>query len=234
MTDHKDGYKEDHTHQPSAGHHTAPRPGAVAGINPGLTQGITLGDVLASARNELRRAQPPAYIEAQLLASLPAVTSSPALAPVLAPVLAPDLSPVLSPVVRPTPARGKRLSDFLSNLSPWQWLGAGTGGAGAAFAAFMAWALLTPMSPVLPTLPNTSTSSAAVSAANLGEFVSLASAEDMARAREQANWVMPAELSQAQLAAFGMPFNPAHAADTLRAELLVADSGDVLGVRFVN
>ena len=173
-------------------------------------RGVRLGDALAAARADLHRAQPPAYIEAQLLANLQANL--------------------------PQPARseGVKSARSVSSLPPapkagwnvWQWLGAGSGGAGAAFAAFMAWALLTPMSP----MPAGQTG--ARDALQTSDFVSLASAEDIARAG--AGWVMATDVSQAQLTALGLPFNPARAADTVSAELLVAGSGDVLAVRLVN
>jgi hypothetical protein len=46
-------------------------------------------------------------------------------------------------------------------------------------------------------------------------------------------WVVPAELPRASLAALGLPVDPERAGQTVRAELLVHASGDVLAVRFV-
>jgi hypothetical protein len=53
-------------------------------------------------------------------------------------------------------------------------------------------------------------------------------------AREQGPaWVVPTELPRESLAAMGLPYDPARAGESVRAELLVHPSGDVLAVRFV-
>ena len=44
-------------------------------------------------------------------------------------------------------------------------------------------------------------------------------------------WVVAAEVPAAQLARFGLPFDPAHAGDAVRAELLLHSSGEILAVR---
>jgi hypothetical protein len=46
-------------------------------------------------------------------------------------------------------------------------------------------------------------------------------------------WVVPTELPTESLAAMGLPYDPAHAGEPVRAELLVHANGDVLAVRFV-
>jgi hypothetical protein len=46
-------------------------------------------------------------------------------------------------------------------------------------------------------------------------------------------WVVSTELPRESLAAMGLPYDPARAAEPVRAELLVHASGDVLAVRFV-
>ena len=46
-------------------------------------------------------------------------------------------------------------------------------------------------------------------------------------------WVVPTELPSESLAAMGLPYDPAHAGEPVRAELLVHANGDVLAVRFV-
>lgn len=46
-------------------------------------------------------------------------------------------------------------------------------------------------------------------------------------------WVVTTELPQQRLAAMGLPYDPGHAAERLRAELLVAGSGEVLAVRLL-
>lgn len=46
-------------------------------------------------------------------------------------------------------------------------------------------------------------------------------------------WLVRTELRRDRLAALGLPFDPTRAADSVRAELLVRASGEVLAVRFV-
>jgi hypothetical protein len=48
-----------------------------------------------------------------------------------------------------------------------------------------------------------------------------------------AAWLVRTELRGDRLAALGLPFDPAHAGDSVRAELLVHPSGELLAVRFV-
>ena len=48
-----------------------------------------------------------------------------------------------------------------------------------------------------------------------------------------AAWLVSAELPNERLAALGLPYDPARAGETVRAELLVHRSGDVLAVRVV-
>jgi hypothetical protein len=45
--------------------------------------------------------------------------------------------------------------------------------------------------------------------------------------------VVTTELAQERLAAMGLPYDPGHAAERLRAELLIAGSGEVLAVRLL-
>jgi hypothetical protein len=51
---------------------------------------------------------------------------------------------------------------------------------------------------------------------------------------QRAAWVVDAELPRASLAGMGLPYDPARAAEPVRAELLLHPAGDVLAVRFVN
>jgi len=46
-------------------------------------------------------------------------------------------------------------------------------------------------------------------------------------------WVVTTEMPQERLAAIGLPYDPARAAERVRAELLVAASGEVLAVRLL-
>jgi len=50
---------------------------------------------------------------------------------------------------------------------------------------------------------------------------------------ETAAWVVTTEVPQQRLAELGLPYDPGHAAEPVRAELLVAGSGEVLAVRFL-
>ena len=56
-------------------------------------------------------------------------------------------------------------------------------------------------------------------------------ASDLSRA--DAAWLVSAELPSERLAALGLPYDPARAGETVRADLLVHRSGDVLAVRVV-
>ncbi len=72
-------------------------------------------------------------------------------------------------------------------------------------------------------------------------FVPLVSAERMraltaaggSGGAETPAWVVTTELPQERLAAMGLPYDPGHAAERLRAELLIAGSGEVLAVRLL-
>lgn len=47
-------------------------------------------------------------------------------------------------------------------------------------------------------------------------------------------WVVATELPRERLAAFGLPFDPARAGESVRAELLMHPAGEVLAVRIVH
>jgi hypothetical protein len=65
-------------------------------------------------------------------------------------------------------------------------------------------------------------------------FVRLVSADEWQRAHGEpdSTWVVNTEWPQARLAAFGLPYDPAHAGERVPAQLLMHSSGDVLAVRF--
>ena len=65
---------------------------------------------------------------------------------------------------------------------------------------------------------------------NEGSWREFSEAPDVQRAA----WVVDAELPRASLAGMGLPYDPARAAEPVRAELLLHPAGDVLAVRFVN
>lgn len=63
------------------------------------------------------------------------------------------------------------------------------------------------------------------------EFLPVVPIADIERASDAL--VVPARLPRTTLAQLGLPINPARAADTIDAELLVRRDGSVLAVRFV-
>lgn len=72
--------------------------------------------------------------------------------------------------------------------------------------------------------------------ANGGErmagFMPLVPQEDWP-AGDAAAWLVNTELRRDRLVAMGLPFDPSSAGDSVRAELLVRPSGEVLAVRFL-
>lgn len=63
------------------------------------------------------------------------------------------------------------------------------------------------------------------------EFMPVVPLADIERASDAL--VVPARLPRTTLAQLGLPINPARAADTIDAELLVRPDGSVLAVRFI-
>lgn len=72
--------------------------------------------------------------------------------------------------------------------------------------------------------------------APMSGFLTLASG-DRLRALEGAGgsqaWIVPTELRRADLASLGLPFDPSRAGDSIRAEVLVQASGEVIAVRLL-
>lgn len=66
-----------------------------------------------------------------------------------------------------------------------------------------------------------------------GEFMPLVPREDWPDEASPA-WLVASELPQERLAALGLPYDPARAADRVRAELLVHPSGLVLALRLID
>lgn len=66
-----------------------------------------------------------------------------------------------------------------------------------------------------------------------GEFLPLVPREDWPDEASPA-WLVTSELPQERLAALGLPYDPAHAAERVRAELLVHPSGLVLALRLID
>ncbi|MBA4175568.1 MAG: hypothetical protein C0505_03265 [Leptothrix sp. (in: Bacteria)] len=69
--------------------------------------------------------------------------------------------------------------------------------------------------------------------AGRGGFVSVAAAERWPRGAAAA-WLVGTELQRERLPALGLPYDPARAGDTVRAELLLHPSGEVLAVRLLD
>jgi hypothetical protein len=104
--------------------------------------------------------------------------------------------------------------------SRWAWSGA------AVFASVLAGSvLLLRLPPPLPVLVD--------DGARYGEFVPVAPAERWPRGSAGA-WLVGTELQRERLPALGLPYDPARAGDTVRAELLLHPSGEVLAVRLLN
>jgi hypothetical protein len=66
-----------------------------------------------------------------------------------------------------------------------------------------------------------------------GEFLPLVPREDWPDEASPA-WLVSSELPQERLAALGLPYDPARAAERVRAELLVHPSGLVLALRLID
>lgn len=81
----------------------------------------------------------------------------------------------------------------------------------------------------LPRLPG------APEAMRFSGFLPVAPLEQWVRADGGADaaWLVATELPNEQLAAFGLPFDPTRAGETVRAQLLMRPSGEVLAVRLV-
>jgi hypothetical protein len=56
----------------------------------------------------------------------------------------------------------------------------------------------------------------------------------LAAGRSAAVWLQPAELPRERLALLGLPFDATRAGETVRAELMLHPSGEVLAVRILN
>ncbi len=66
-----------------------------------------------------------------------------------------------------------------------------------------------------------------------GAFVRVAPPERWPTGGNAPAWLVRTELQGERLAALGLPYDPAHAGDSVPAELLLHPSGEVLAVRFV-
>ena len=100
----------------------------------------------------------------------------------------------------------------------WAWSG------GAAFATVLLGSALMVLRPTPPLMVD--------DGLRFGAFVRVAP-DDHWPAGETAAWLVRTELPSERLAALGLPYDPARAGDSVRADLLMHPSGEVLAVRFV-
>lgn len=121
---------------------------------------------------------------------------------------------------RAAPAQGGSSRGRVWRGGPWAWSGA------AVFASLLAVpVLLLRLPPPLPVLVD--------ELPRHGEFVAVAPAERWPKGSAAA-WLVGTELQRERLSALGLPYDPARAGDTVRAELLLHPSGEVLAVRLLN
>ena len=86
--------------------------------------------------------------------------------------------------------------------------------------------------------PGTAAAPAVQAAATGSGFIPLVPEREfrqaMAAAHHAAVWLQPAELPRERLALLGLPFDATRADETVRAELMLNPSGQVLAVRILN
>ena len=100
----------------------------------------------------------------------------------------------------------------------WAWSG------GAAFATVLLGSALMVLRPAPPLMVD--------DGLRFGAFMRIAPDERWPTG-ETAAWLVRTELPSERLAALGLPYDPARAGESVRAELLMHPSGEVLAVRFV-
>lgn len=100
----------------------------------------------------------------------------------------------------------------------WGW-----GGLSTLCAVLAVWLVVSPLPDPSPAQPLTG-------------FVPVAGADSWRQAAQSDAgrvWLVSTEMPHAQLAAMGLPYDPARAGERVRAQLLMQGSGDVLAVRIV-
>jgi hypothetical protein len=105
------------------------------------------------------------------------------------------------------------------------------------FGAWLAWPLglaasIAVLSFVVRSLPPPTPGETEPAAETAASFMPVVPIAELERAGD--TLVMPARMSRMSLAQFGLPIDPARAADAIDAELLVRPDGAVLAVRFIN
>ena len=172
-----------------------------------------LRDALRRAADQLNTEQPARDVPAAVWAAMDR------LSPQRAPTAAPSPSPSRSPAPAPAPRRAA-------------WPVAWAGGLLAFASLAVAMLLLVGTAPIADERARQPMSASTA-------FLPLVAAERwpqlLREAREQGPaWVVATEMPHENLAAMGLPYDPARAGESVRAELLVHASGDVLAVRFVH
>ena len=196
------------THAGQAGH-PAPPPDAQAATHGALSTAareMTLRQALDAARATFARELPPASLQARVRSAAAAAQGR-----------------------RPRPdavvaVRGG--APGRSGPGAWAWP--------AAAAVAVALPLAVAMTLALPP-PTPTGDGAAHGGAPSSGFVPVAGPEvlRLAATPEMPAWVVSTELPRERLGLLGLPYDPARAAETVRAELLLHGSGAVLAVRLV-
>lgn len=173
---------------------------------------IPLAQQLREARDGLRRLVPPPHVLPQLLDAFEQLRHTQVLQ---------------APAASAKPSLRQRGWLWLARLSPLGVGGPDAGGDGPRWATAcllaMTVGLIVLMQPGMPGAPSQDDAWAGPG------FVPLVPTSSMARTG--AAWLVHTELSHANLASLGAPFDPSRASDTVQAELLVNARGDVLAVR---
>lgn len=174
-----------------------------------MTDKISLAQALQRAALDLNAAEPPP----QLLAAVQARWAP-------------------QPVAKPAAAKLHRL--------PWTWPGAAVAAMSALALVLVGSVLLMLQAPPAdqPGLQQQQQQLAQASQGPQGpgtdgsRFVNLVPPERWPR-EASAAWLVRTEIPSHRLAVLGLPFDPAHADQPVRAEMLMRASGEVLAVRFV-
>jgi hypothetical protein len=166
-----------------------------------------LHQVLRGLGDQLRATEPPAALRARVLAAATQATPAPAFAG------------------GPWPMQRRA-------APAWQWA-AGLAGA-TALVALAAFALVF----IANAVRSNADTAAPIRAQAGSPFVALVSQERLQQlAREPLAegppWVVATEMPRERLAAFGLPYDPARAGESVRTELLMHPAGEVLAVRIV-
>lgn len=186
---------------------------------PTAQQPATLGAALRNAAVELQQRVPPPELQARVLAAAHAAGRPAATTGSRQRLLAAGPTAAAGPV--PRPRKGW-----------WAWSGAA---ACAAVLAGSAWLMLRVPLParVDEGVRFSSSGQRSDRGGQGGAFLPLVPPERWPREAAPA-WLVSTELPGERLAALGLPYDPAHAGDSVRAELLLHPSGEVLAVRFLH